>query len=220
MRSLTIAVRLPHWSIFHRAMGMGYNPLAGVVLDSAGDIFGTTFTSTNHHSGTVFEIAHGTTILTTLHAFSGPDGFNIEGPVIFDSSGDLYGTTFWAARHIPHKKRLWHGVRTDSRSATGFCRCNCKFYSRARDQSRGHYLTPVNPNGQILTSDKLIVTLTASGPSGLLGTTTVNAANGVATFSNAFIDIAGTYTLHATDGAFTAANSSSFVVNPAALRPN
>lgn len=54
-----------------------------------------------------------------------------------------------------------------------------------------------------------------AGPGTLLGTTTVNAMNGVATFSGLAIDKAGTgYTLVASSNSLTSASSSSFDVVP------
>ena len=49
-----------------------------------------------------------------------------------------------------------------------------------------------------------------------VGTLTVNAVNGVATFSNLAIDTVGTYQLEATSGTLTAATSTSITITPAA----
>jgi uncharacterized delta-60 repeat protein len=80
-----------------------------------------------------------------------------------------------------------------------------------------------NSAGTLLTADNSSVTLTiATGTAGaaLDGTTTVAAVNGVATFSNVFINTAGTnYTLTATDGADVPATSTAFTVT-APVVPN
>jgi polygalacturonase len=74
-----------------------------------------------------------------------------------------------------------------------------------------------NVNNGVAISDSSNVTLAIeTGPGTLLGTATVAAVNGVATFSNLAIDTAGAYTLEATDGSLTAATSASFNVTPAA----
>ena len=84
-------------------------------------------------------------------------------------------------------------------------------------------------NGNVVTTDSSSVMLTINsytgpGSSGTL-TCAVNpqaAASGVATFSGCQITgaaAAGTYTLHAADGALTAANSATFVVNPSGAHP-
>ena len=71
--------------------------------------------------------------------------------------------------------------------------------------------------GNIVTSDGSNVTLAVNtGPGSIGGTDTVAASSGVATFSNVSIDVAGSYTLAASDGSLTGANSNSFTVDPAA----
>jgi hypothetical protein len=57
----------------------------------------------------------------------------------------------------------------------------------------------------------------ASGPGTLGGTLTVQAQDGVATFSNLTLDIAGTYKLSATDGGLVAATSTNFKIAAAAV---
>jgi uncharacterized repeat protein (TIGR03803 family) len=81
----------------------GYNggtPKAGVIVDSAGDIFGTTESGGGTGGigqvtgdGTVYEVAAGSGTITTLAAFNGPNGANPFGGLVADSSGNLYGTT-------------------------------------------------------------------------------------------------------------------------------
>jgi autotransporter-associated beta strand protein len=74
-----------------------------------------------------------------------------------------------------------------------------------------------DPFGNIVGSDSSDVTLAvATGPGSLLGTVTVTAVNGVATFTGLSIDVAGSYTLSATDGTLAGATSSSFTISPAA----
>jgi hypothetical protein len=85
----------------------------------------------------------------------------------------------------------------------------------------GDTLSPVivdieNSNGSINTTADTYVTLRiASGPSGtiLAGTVRVQAIDGVATFSNLTLDSAGTYTLEATDGSLTPADSVPFFIS-------
>ena len=72
--------------------------------------------------------------------------------------------------------------------------------------------------GNLETTDKSTVKLAvATGPSGgtLLGTTSVTASAGVATFGSLLLDVAGTYTLKATDGTLAAASTVAFSVIPA-----
>jgi uncharacterized repeat protein (TIGR03803 family) len=74
----------------------GVNPLAGLLRDAAGNLYGTTFYGgTNGGYGTVFKLnAKGK--LTLLHSFAGmPDGVNPYSRLIRDSAGNFYGTTFY-----------------------------------------------------------------------------------------------------------------------------
>jgi uncharacterized repeat protein (TIGR03803 family) len=67
-------------------------PFAGVIMDSAGNLYGTTL---NAHGadGAVYELAPDGTE-TVLHTFTGgSDGAGPRGGVIMDSTGNLYGTT-------------------------------------------------------------------------------------------------------------------------------
>jgi len=70
----------------------GANPLSGVVLDPAGNLYGTTFNGGSGNScGVVFKLdALGKE--TVLHSFKGPDGF-CPASLIRDDSGNLYGIT-------------------------------------------------------------------------------------------------------------------------------
>ncbi len=71
--------------------------------------------------------------------------------------------------------------------------------------------------GAVLAGDASDVTLSIGGGGTLLGTTTVAAVGGVATFADVRVGTAGTYTLTATDAAAAAAVSAAFVVAPDAL---
>ena len=66
-------------------------------------------------------------------------------------------------------------------------------------------------NGSLANTSSALVTL-ASSPPGLSGTTSVNAINGVATFSNLSFTAANTYTLTASSGNLTPATSTQIVV--------
>ncbi len=81
------------------ASGMdGAYPYLGVILDSVGNLYGTTANGGAYGQGTVFEIAHagGTWTENVLHSFkaqSTTDGYQPSGGLIFDAAGNLYGTT-------------------------------------------------------------------------------------------------------------------------------
>ncbi len=72
----------------------GEYPLGGLVVDSKGNLYGTTSEGGAHGSGTVFKMtAAGKE--TVLHSFKGgtTDGLFPEAGLVRDSAGNLYGTT-------------------------------------------------------------------------------------------------------------------------------
>jgi uncharacterized repeat protein (TIGR03803 family) len=71
----------------------GSTPLAGLVRDSAGNLFGTTSGGGAYGYGTVFEIAAGTNTLTILVSFNNSNGGGPHARLVRDSSGNLFGTT-------------------------------------------------------------------------------------------------------------------------------
>jgi uncharacterized repeat protein (TIGR03803 family) len=74
----------------------GASPLAGLIQDAAGNLYGTTqYGGTNGGFGTVFKLnSKGKLIL--LHSFAGmPDGQNPYARLVRDAAGNLYGTTYY-----------------------------------------------------------------------------------------------------------------------------
>src|SRR5664280_601677 len=75
----------------------GTDPLAGLIFDAAGNLYGTTEYAGNYGGGTVFEwtpAAGGGWTETVLHSFgNGTDGYSPSAGLIFDAAGNLYGTT-------------------------------------------------------------------------------------------------------------------------------
>lgn len=71
----------------------GAYPSGELVMDSAGNLYGTTAGGGDvNGDGTVFELASGSSIITTVAAFDGTDGSNPQAGLIVDSAGNLYGT--------------------------------------------------------------------------------------------------------------------------------
>jgi len=71
----------------------GAQPIAGVVMDSSGNIYGTTINEGPYGGGTVFKLAPDGTE-TVLHSFSGgQDGYAPYGTLIVDAVGEMYGVT-------------------------------------------------------------------------------------------------------------------------------
>jgi uncharacterized repeat protein (TIGR03803 family) len=77
--------------------GDGSFPRAGLIVDAAGSLYGTTVNGGPNNDGTVFKLqidTNGVWIESVLHNFAGTDGsFPIAG-LTFDQTGDLYGTTY------------------------------------------------------------------------------------------------------------------------------
>ena len=83
----------------------GANPVAGLIADAPGNLYGTTLFGGAAGNGTVFELVNSSGNYTekVLHSFSGSsfsggsDGGQPQDGLIADASGNLYGTTSRAA---------------------------------------------------------------------------------------------------------------------------
>ena len=89
-----------HFEVLHSFVASpGYptgGPNSNLVLDAAGNIYGTTFEIGAYGSGSVFKLTPSGSgwIFTSLHDFTGgPDG-RWPGGLIIDSQGNLYGTAW------------------------------------------------------------------------------------------------------------------------------
>ena len=51
-------------------------PYGGLIMDSSGNLYGTTSGGGASNDGTVFELAHGSGTITTLASFNGTNGSN------------------------------------------------------------------------------------------------------------------------------------------------
>jgi uncharacterized repeat protein (TIGR03803 family) len=75
----------------------GSDPGASLTFDAQGSLYGTTESGGAHDNGIVFQLtphSGGKWKETVLHSFAGgPDGENPLGSLVFDSAGNLYGTT-------------------------------------------------------------------------------------------------------------------------------
>jgi uncharacterized repeat protein (TIGR03803 family) len=71
------------------------SPVAPLVADASGNLYGTASNGGAYQHGCVFELSpnsDGTWNEATLHTFSGPDGQFPSARLTFDRSGNLYGT--------------------------------------------------------------------------------------------------------------------------------
>lgn len=81
----------------------GVNPYSGLCMDGQGNLYGTTFNGGSLNLGAVFEMSpngSGGWTETVLHSlFGGNDAANAYGPLILDSQGNLYGTSYKGGTH-------------------------------------------------------------------------------------------------------------------------
>lgn len=81
---------------FSDSSGDGRNPVAGLLMDKTGNLYGTTTFGGSSDSGTVFKLApdgSGGWTESVMYSFSGTDGQYPSGGLIMDGGGNLYGTT-------------------------------------------------------------------------------------------------------------------------------
>ena len=75
----------------------GFFPSGGVIVDSAGNLFGTTEAGGSNDDGTVFRVsktaAGYANTAATLVSFNGTNGDSAQGGLIADLAGNLFGTT-------------------------------------------------------------------------------------------------------------------------------
>jgi uncharacterized repeat protein (TIGR03803 family) len=72
---------------------LGADPEAAPVFDSAGNLYGTTFSGGSSDQGTVYKISARTHAFNSLTSFNGIDGENADSSLLIDGAGNLFGTT-------------------------------------------------------------------------------------------------------------------------------
>lgn len=89
------------FALLYSLQGQGFDPPPGppasLVMDAAGNLYGTTLSGGEYQAGSVFKLTPtaGGWIYTSLHDFTGgDDGANPAGGVTLDVNGNLYGTVY------------------------------------------------------------------------------------------------------------------------------
>ena len=72
--------------------GEASDPSGSLIVDSSGNLYGTTTGQGVNDDGIIFELPAGSGVFTTLGSFDGTNGESPNG-IIMDGSGNFYGTT-------------------------------------------------------------------------------------------------------------------------------
>ncbi|HZK82317.1 MAG TPA: SdrD B-like domain-containing protein, partial [Humisphaera sp.] len=187
-----------------------------LIVDSTGNLFGITGAGGPGGYGTVFEIVSGTTAICNLMSFNFTNGARPTGGLSLDANGDFFGSTggggafdageFFELTPIP--SALSFTTPPVSTTVGG-----------SLGAGAGVQASLLYSWGNPVSTDSSNITLTLSGGIFSTGsnTATIAAVSGIATFANLAIDVVGTYTLTATDGAIAPATSAPFTI---AAAPN
>jgi uncharacterized repeat protein (TIGR03803 family) len=189
------------------------DPTGSIALDASGNIYGTAGIVGGTTDGLVYEVPAGGGAVATVGIFdmSGAEGSNPLGGVVLDN-GAIYG----AAQS---------GGTNNDGDVFQVAPPHLAFVQQPTDAASSSVISPAvtvqveDSSGNVISSDDSNVTISvASGPGFLGGTLTVAAVDGVATFSDLSLQVAGTYTLQATDNSddSVAATSSAFTISPGA----
>src|SRR5208283_264853 len=89
-------------SVLHSFSGGkdGSNPVGALIFDQAGNLYGATYSGGAHGDGTIFKLtpaSGGKWTKDVIHEFKGEKGGDGSQPyagVVFDTAGNLYGTTY------------------------------------------------------------------------------------------------------------------------------
>jgi uncharacterized repeat protein (TIGR03803 family) len=87
-------------TILHTFLGEpadGYRPYAGVIRDSAGNFYGTTYEGGAYNAGTVYKLDTAGNFTLLYNFTDGSDGGYPQAGLVMDSAGNLYGTATFGA---------------------------------------------------------------------------------------------------------------------------
>src|SRR5208283_1835846 len=99
MGALALSAPAQTFTVLHTFTGGGdgWGPFAGLTIDAAGNLYGSTTEFSADAAGTVFELKHrnGAWIFTMLSGNNGFGGRNPFGRPVIGPGGTLYGTTYY-----------------------------------------------------------------------------------------------------------------------------
>jgi hypothetical protein len=202
--SFNVTANVPHHLVFIQQPGTGANGALGTVIVQVVDVNGNLVADAN--SNVTIDISSGNLGGTkTVAAVNGVATFT-------DLSMNKNGSFTLTATD---------GALGSATSAAFTFGAKLVFQAQPTTTIAGETINQIrvlveDAGGHLLTGDNSAVTLSiASGPDAtLMGTVTVNAVNGVATFDDIILQTAGTYKLSATDGTLKSATSGNFNINP------
>lgn len=87
-------------TVLHSFYKYPKNPASGLIFDGSGNLYGTTLQGGTYDGGTLFKLTPGTGGWTPmpLYSFRSKRGDEPEGTLVFDSAGNLYGSTIDGGR--------------------------------------------------------------------------------------------------------------------------
>ncbi len=193
----------------HTPYFYGGSPVGPVILDSSGDLFGTAEFGGATNQGEVFEIPQATSVTPGAHesiysfTFGGPH--DPGSSVYFDSHGDIFGTTQLGS--TKDNGALYELLAPGNIPSTHLAVTQQPTTTLADGDFASNVVVTIEGAGNKTAAfDDSAVTLSIKGSGTLDGTVTVNAVDGVATFSDLSLGTAGTVHIVASDGTLKSAN--------------
>lgn len=88
------------YTLLHSFTG-SEGPMTSLSIDASGSLYGTTYLDGAYGLGSVFKLmpSNGGWIFTSLHDFTGVEGYLASSTVVFDARGNLYGETWAGGAH-------------------------------------------------------------------------------------------------------------------------
>jgi uncharacterized repeat protein (TIGR03803 family) len=124
----------------------GSKPQAGVMVDSSGNLFGTTSAGGPSNNGTIFEVKKGSSTITTLATFNGTNGANSATGLVMDSGGNLFGLTAYGGTGYSGSNSSGYGTVFELASGSGTITSLAKFNGTNGAGPTGHLAIDASGN--------------------------------------------------------------------------